>query len=68
MLIALIGTALILFSTMIFYAEQTMEYFDETKEAWIRLSDGSASPYQSIFHSMWWCIGMILFFGKFCFS
>ena len=57
--IALLGflviTALMVFSTLMFYAEQLGARFDDYSNQWIR-DDGSISPFQSIFHTMWWCI------------
>lgn len=47
--------ALLLFSSLMFYAEQLGADFDTRLNLWIR-ADGKASPFQSIFHTMWWCI------------
>lgn len=57
--IALLGflvvIALMVFSTLMFYAEQLNARFDQTTDQWMR-EDDTISPFQSIFHSMWWCI------------
>jgi hypothetical protein len=47
--------ALLLFSSLMFYAEQVGGSFDAATQTWMR-SDGKVSPFQSIFHAMWWCI------------
>jgi len=47
--------ALIIFSTSMFYAEQSEGYFNSTSSEWIRV-DGTLSPFQSIPATMWWCI------------
>jgi hypothetical protein len=44
-----------MFSTAMYYAERMTSTFNESKGLWIR-SDGNVSPFQSIFHSMWWCV------------
>jgi voltage-gated potassium channel Kch len=51
----LLFIALILLSTGMFAAEQTGSTFDVHRRLWIR-DDGSVSPFQSIFHTMWWCM------------
>ena len=55
MLFFLLIVALVLFSSLMFYAEQTGETFDTNSQQWIR-NDNTVSPFQSIFHTMWWCI------------
>jgi len=47
---------LIFFSASIFYAEQTHETFDRVTQAWYYTAayGGGLSPYQSVYHAMWW--------------
>jgi len=47
---------MVLFSTGIFYAEQIGETFDPVNQVWIRNTDGSISPFQSVISTFWWCI------------
>lgn len=51
---------LLVFSTLMFYAEQLGAWFDGVR--WIR-EDGTESPYQSIPESFWWCIVTITTVG-----
>ena len=48
------------YSTLLYYAEQTQEEFDEDKKKWFytdKSSDpGKESPFQSIPHTLWWSI------------
>jgi len=46
---------LILFSSLIFYAEQSEATFDQPSLSWI-YNNGNPSPFQSIPASFWWCI------------
>jgi hypothetical protein len=55
MLFFLLIVALVLFSSLMFYAEQTGSSLDAKTQQWMR-DDGTVSPFQSIFHTMWWCI------------
>eukprot|EP00759_Apiculatamorpha_spiralis_P007625 PhF_6_TR14887/c0_g1_i1/m.23202 len=45
----------IVFSSIMFIAEQDTQKFNVEDLIWIR-DDGTVSPYQSIIHSCWWCI------------
>mmetsp|Transcript_3701 Transcript_3701/g.13078 ORF Transcript_3701/g.13078 Transcript_3701/m.13078 type:complete len:411 (-) Transcript_3701:715-1947(-) len=51
---------MVLFSSFLFYAEQTYSHFDEDNEEWYYDDDtilaGSLSFFQSIPHTFWWCI------------
>lgn len=51
---------MVLFSSLLYFAEQTQEEFDEDLEEWYYTDDsddpGKLSPYQSIPHTLWWCI------------
>jgi len=51
----LLMIATVLFSSAMFFAEQTGSSFDADRQLWIR-DDGQISPFQSIFHTMWWCV------------
>jgi len=53
MLFFFIGISMILFSTLIFFAEKGQ--FDSDKRQFIR-EDGSVSPFESIPGSFWWCL------------
>lgn len=55
MLFFLLIVALVLFSSLMFYAEQTGSSLESKTQMWMR-DDGTISPFQSIFHTMWWCI------------
>eukprot|EP00759_Apiculatamorpha_spiralis_P042366 PhF_6_TR40473/c0_g1_i2/m.60503 len=46
---------LVLLSSLVFFVEQQQCTFSSKDQAWVR-DDGSISPFQSIPHSMWWCI------------
>jgi len=46
---------LIVFSSLMFYAEQSEAYFDQDSLTWI-YNNGNPSPYQSIPAAFWWCI------------
>mmetsp|Transcript_17461 Transcript_17461/g.67759 ORF Transcript_17461/g.67759 Transcript_17461/m.67759 type:complete len:412 (+) Transcript_17461:79-1314(+) len=51
---------MVLFSSLLYFAEQTQEEFDEDLEEWYYTDDssdpGKLSPFQSIPHTLWWCI------------
>eukprot|EP00760_Papus_ankaliazontas_P029690 PhM_4_TR436/c0_g1_i1/m.20095/K04885/KCNB1; potassium voltage-gated channel Shab-related subfamily B member 1 len=55
LLIFLLAIALTIFSSLMYFAEQSGANFFEDDHRWVR-HDGTISPYQSIPHSMWWCI------------
>ncbi len=46
---------MVIFSSLLFFAEQTDETFDKSTQLWMR-SDGTVSPFQSIPETFWWCI------------
>jgi len=54
------GSGLIFFSTLLFYAEQLQEDFDRSEREWVYNdhSDkpGKVSPFQSVPHTLWWCV------------
>ena len=58
LLLIIIG--MVVFSSFIFYAEQTYSYFSDKEEKWYYNDDtilpNAESFFQSIPHSMWWCI------------
>jgi hypothetical protein len=39
-----------------FYAEQTVQYFDSEKQMWFREIDDKPSPFQSIPDAFWWAM------------
>ena len=53
--------AVVLFSCLIYYAERG-EWVEEQR-TWIYPIQGFITPFQSIFHSMWWCIATITTVG-----
>jgi hypothetical protein len=56
LLIFLLLIALTIAATCMYYAEQLLgTEWDDRDRLWIR-ADGHISPYQSIYHCMWWCI------------
>merc|ERR1711974_1555 len=59
-LLLFLSIGLVLFSSLIFYAEQTESDFNEDTEEWIYNDNsndpGKISPFQSIPHSIWWSI------------
>ena len=55
LLVFLLAIALTIFSSLMYFVEQQGSFWHTPTRQWIR-SDGSISPYQSIPHSMWWCI------------
>lgn len=62
MLSVLVFTGMIFFSSAMFFAEQTGTQFDIELGVWLR-PDGTPSPFQSIFHSFWWCIATMTTVG-----
>jgi len=54
LLVFLLFVCTVLFSSLVWLAEQQNSHFDENERVWIR-SDGLASLFQSIPHSTWWC-------------
>ena len=54
---------MVIFSSFLYFAEQTEEEFDEDEELWFYTEDSddpfSESPFQSIPHTLWWCIGKL---------
>eukprot|EP00029_Vermamoeba_vermiformis_P011562 TRINITY_DN6381_c0_g1_i1.p1 TRINITY_DN6381_c0_g1~~TRINITY_DN6381_c0_g1_i1.p1 ORF type:complete len:494 (+),score=53.25 TRINITY_DN6381_c0_g1_i1:34-1515(+) len=54
LLLEIVAILMLIFSTAMFYAEQTMSYFDASNTTWIR-PDG-ASPFQSIAGTFWWSV------------
>eukprot|EP00759_Apiculatamorpha_spiralis_P042371 PhF_6_TR40473/c0_g2_i1/m.60506 len=55
LLVFLLAIAMTIFSALMYFAEQSGASWDKDSKSWIR-DDGSISPFQSIPHSMWWCI------------
>ena len=55
LLVFLLAIALTIYSSLMYFVEQQGGFWHAPTRLWIR-SDGSISPYQSIPHSMWWCI------------
>jgi len=56
MLVFFLILAIIFFSSLIFYAEQSDNAtFNQKMGLWY-YEDGTVSPFTSIFHSAWWCI------------
>jgi len=56
MLTFLLGVTTTIYSSVIFFAEQTVSSFDADRMAWVYDHNNSETPFQSIFHSMWWCV------------
>jgi voltage-gated potassium channel Kch len=54
--------AMILYASLVFYAEQTEEYFDNTTDMWI-YNDGVISQFQSISDGMWFCLSTLVTVG-----
>jgi voltage-gated potassium channel Kch len=50
-------------ATAIYFAEQTVEYFDRDQRKWIRQADGEDSPFQSIYHAFWFSLVTITTVG-----
>jgi len=63
LLVVLVAMIVVVSSTMMFYAEQSACRFDSDKKLWLRLTDDSVSPFQSIPQSMWWGIVTITTVG-----
>jgi hypothetical protein len=56
LLVFMLMISTMIFGTAAYFAEQFGgAEFDTVDRLWIR-ADGVISPFQSIFHSMWWCI------------
>eukprot|EP00754_Rhynchopus_humris_P004936 Rhum_TRINITY_DN12475_c0_g3::Rhum_TRINITY_DN12475_c0_g3_i1::g.51922::m.51922 len=55
LLVFMLFMSVILFSSLMWMAEQTSADFDLDERAWIR-DDGTISPFQSIPHTFWWCM------------
>ena len=58
LLLFLIVICLLLFSSGVFLADQTVMSFDSDSEQWVHVEDGveERAPFQSIPHTFWWCI------------
>eukprot|EP00756_Hemistasia_phaeocysticola_P056155 Hpha_TRINITY_DN321_c0_g1::TRINITY_DN321_c0_g1_i1::g.112674::m.112674/K04874/KCNA1; potassium voltage-gated channel Shaker-related subfamily A member 1 len=54
LLVFLLFVCTVLFSSLVWLAEQQNSHFDEVERVWIR-SDGLASLFQSIPGATWWC-------------
>lgn len=54
-------TGMIIYSSLLYYAEQSQADFDEDEKKWFYNDDsndpGKESPFQSVPHTLWWCIG-----------
>eukprot|EP01120_Amphizonella_sp_Union-15-10_P016965 TRINITY_DN9255_c0_g1_i1.p1 TRINITY_DN9255_c0_g1~~TRINITY_DN9255_c0_g1_i1.p1 ORF type:complete len:219 (-),score=39.62 TRINITY_DN9255_c0_g1_i1:3-659(-) len=55
-LLFLMALETIVFSTAMFYAEQSASHFDRESFSWRYNSNNSTSPFQSILDGFWWCI------------
>jgi len=55
LLLFIVSLCLVVFSTLVFFAEQSANTFDTTNQVWLN-PDGSTSNFQSIPQSFWWCI------------
>jgi hypothetical protein len=49
------------FGAGMYYTEKAGETYDNLRKVWIRDVDGSVSPFQSIYGSMWW--GLVVRFS-----
>jgi len=56
LLFAILLVIIIVCASLMFYAEQSGETFNQSKQEWTRDIDGSVSPFQSIADCMWWAI------------
>lgn len=45
-----------LFGAAVFFGEGVQSYFDPVDRAWKYYADDSLSPFQSIPHTLWWCL------------
>jgi len=58
--ICFLTLGMVIFSSFMFYAEQTYAHFDDDEEQWTYNDDtilgGEKSFFQSIPHTFWWCI------------
>eukprot|EP00760_Papus_ankaliazontas_P001093 PhM_4_TR10384/c1_g1_i1/m.31089/K04886/KCNB2; potassium voltage-gated channel Shab-related subfamily B member 2 len=54
LLVMIFMIAVVFFSSLIYYAEQSETVFDYELRRWVQ-PDGVLSPFQSIPHSFWWC-------------
>eukprot|EP01063_Lacrimia_lanifica_P006575 TRINITY_DN1406_c0_g1_i1.p1 TRINITY_DN1406_c0_g1~~TRINITY_DN1406_c0_g1_i1.p1 ORF type:complete len:808 (+),score=220.19 TRINITY_DN1406_c0_g1_i1:211-2634(+) len=55
LLVFLLFMSVILFSSLMWIAEQSDSHFDNSTRHW-RRADGRISPFQSIPHTFWWCM------------
>jgi len=63
LLVVLVAMIVVVSSTMMFYAEQSVSYFDNQQNLWVRIPDNTISPFQSIPATMWWGIVTITTVG-----
>jgi hypothetical protein len=56
LLLILLLLSMVILATLMFYAEQTVQYFDSEKQKWFREIDDSESPFQSIPDTFWWAM------------
>jgi len=54
---------IVFYSSVIFYAEQSESYFDNSVEMWKYSATDKITEFQSIPESMWWCIVTITTVG-----
>lgn len=55
LLLFCLALILLIFSSLLFYAEQTSQDWNPERKVWVR-DDGEDSPFQSIPETFWWCI------------
>ncbi|KAJ3031681.1 UNVERIFIED_CONTAM: hypothetical protein HDU68_001198 [Siphonaria sp. JEL0065] len=58
-LVATLSVMVTFFSSLLFFAEQMNETFDDASGMWVYVSDGSVSPFQSIPHSFYYLLGTL---------